>query len=264
MLPNEAAAAIYVGTVVHHRLRPHPHHLSYGVFSLLVDIDRIDEAFKNCRLISYNRFNLFSVYDRDHGPGDGTPLREHARQLLADAKIDIGAQGRIHMLAYPRMCGSVFNPLSVYYGSDRTGRLLGAIYEVNNTFAERRAYVVRAGDPHGAVYAQRCDKELYVSPFITSAGRYGFRLTIPGQDLLLGVQFYDASGPLIRTHFRGTAQPLTDQILRSLLWRFPLLTLKVLGGIHYEALKLWLKGIPLVQRHRSPRYAVTIVPAESQ
>jgi uncharacterized protein len=260
--PPDPPATIYEGTVVHLRLRPRQHRLSYRVFSLLVDVDRLAEASAQLRLFSYNAFNLFSVHDRDHGPGDGTPIAEHARHLLADAGIDCGRHGRIRMLAYPRLLGNVFNPLSVYYASDDEDRLTGVIYEVNNTFGERRSYVVPAGAAAGGVHAHGCAKQLYVSPFAPTAGRYGFRVTDPADNLLLGVHFHDAGGALIRTHFRAAAVGLSDKKLAGLMWRYPLQTGKVLGGIHYEALKLWVKGVPLVKRPAAPRYAVTNVPAE--
>jgi uncharacterized protein len=258
------SSCIYVGTVVHHRLRPTPHKLSYGVFSLLLDVDAIADACQ-LKLLSHNRFNLFSFYDRDHGAGDGEPVASQARRLFADACIDTTG-ATILLLAYPRCLGATFNPISVYYCVNADGALRALIYEVNNTFGQRRAYVVNAGPPgNGGVHAQTCDKALFVSPFAAVEGHYGFRVTAPANHLLLGVQYYDAAGAVLRTHFRASAEPLTDASLIRLLWRFPVLTLKIVGGIHWEALKLWFKGVPMVQRPPSPRYAVTIVtpPAES-
>jgi uncharacterized protein len=213
--------------------------------------------------LSHNRFNLFAHYDRDHGSGTGEPLAAYARRLLSEGGIDTTGC-RIQLLAYPRCLGAAFNPISVYYCTAADGVLCGLIYEVNNTFGARRSYVVAAGPArHAGVYAQACAKELFVSPFAKVEGRYGFRITAPGDHLLLGVQYYDGAGPVLRTHFRATAAPLTDDTLLRLARRTPLQTAKVVGGIHWEALKLWLKGVPLVQRPVSPRYAITTVASPS-
>lgn len=259
----EAGGAIYRGEVVHMRLRPTPHKLRYNVFTLLLDIDRIEQTTERLRLLSYNRANLFAVYDRDHGPGDGAAMATHVRQLLAEAGVET-AGGRLWLLAYPRILGAVFNPLSVFYACRADGSVAGLVYEVNNTFGERHSYVIPAGADQGGVYAQTTQKLMCVSPFTAPAGHYGFRVTRPGRQIALGVQFYDPAGALIRTHFAGVAHRLDDAGLAAVGARYPLMTAKVVGGIHYEALKIWLKGVPLVKRSRSPRYSVSVPASQSQ
>ncbi len=252
-------AALYTGDVVHKRLRPKLHALSYRVFSLLVDIDDLPRLASQLRWFSYNGRNLASISDRDHGTGDGRPLTQFARETLRAHGIDIG-DGRIHLLAYPRIFGYVFNPISVFYCYDTAGALAALIYEVNNTFGGRTHYVIRAGAPQGRVYAHGCGKDLYVSPFNTVQGAYSFRVTDPGADLTLAVMLRDRDGALVKTRFGATAAPLTDRTLMAALARLPLMTLKVMAAIHVEALKLWLKGVPLVRR---PRPAATAAPPYS-
>jgi hypothetical protein len=245
------AGAIYVGEVVHKRLRPRPHALEYRVFSLLLDVDRIGEALAPLRLLSRNRFNLLGFHDSDHGPGDGTPVAVHARRVLAEAGIATGG-ARILLLAYPRVLGYVFNPISVYYVLDAAGRLSALLYEVNNTWGGRTSYAVRAGEPTGRIFHQSARKKMEVSPFADRSGRYAFRVNIPGDELVLGVQLRDPVGPLIKTHFKAAALPLTDGVLARLSLRLPLMTMKVIGAIHLEAFKLWAKGVPLASRQHDP------------
>ena len=257
-------ATIYAGTVVHKRLRPKPHALSYGVFSLLLDLDRLQDIAASSRLFSVNRFNILSFHDADHGPGDGKPTASHARELLKKAGFD-AAQLQILLLAYPRVFGYVFNPLSVYYAIDVTGQLTALIYEVNNTWGERRSYVVGAGSAHLGTFAQSAKKELLVSPFAEANGRYGFRVTAPdaNQDLLVGVSLSDSQGALLKTHFKGSPEPWSDRALLGLLVRFPLLTIKIISAIHIEAFKLWWKGVPITGGATTPSYSVSFdnVPA---
>ncbi|MGQ0457583.1 MAG: DUF1365 domain-containing protein [Hyphomicrobium sp.] len=250
-------AAIYAGRVVHKRLRPKQHALDYGVFALLLDVDQIDEAARRCRLFSRNRFNLVSFYDRDHGAGDGATAGEVARRSLQSAGRPHHGR-RIRLLTYPRILGYVFNPLSVYFVSAPDGALESLVYEVSNTFGERKSYVLAAGDVRdGGVFAQACAKEMFVSPFASGRGAYGFRVIDPAERALVAVLLSDADGALIKTHFRAAREDLSDRQLLRHVARYPLLTLKVIAAIHYEAMKLWLKGVPLATRHASPRYSTT-------
>lgn len=252
-------AAIYVGSVVHKRLRPKPHALSYRVFSVLVDVDRIEAVSSRVRLFSYNRWNIWSLFDKDFGAGGQTSISSYARHGFAAAGFDVEG-AKVLLLCYPRVLGYAFNPLSVFFLVGCDDELIALNYEVSNTFGERKSYIIAAGDAApGGIYAQACRKELFVSPFAARTGRYSFRVRRPGAEVAVGVAFKDGAGPLIKTHFAGQASPFVDQSIANLMIRLPLMTFKVMAGIHYEALKLWWKGVPLVRGHRSPRYSASHV-----
>jgi uncharacterized protein len=256
-----AAVSLVRGMVVHKRLRPKEHALNYAVFSLLLDLDRLDDAARSCRLFALNKFNALSFFARDHLACNTDALADAARQIFTEAGYSTTG-ARVFLLAYPRVLGFAFNPLAVFYLVAPDDKIRAVIYEVRNTFGERKCYVSDARDPAGGVYAHGCDKELFVSPFAASHGRYGFRLAVDDARILLAVNFRDADGPLIKTHFAGVPQPLTTASAAAVLMRMPLTTFRVVAGIHWEALKLWLKGVPLVRRHRSPRYSVTAIPPQ--
>lgn len=255
--PSDAATLVR-GTVVHKRLRPVAHALSYRVFSLLLDLDRLDEAVGRCRLFAHNRFGAMALHDGDHLASMGN-LAETARRIFRDAGFDTH-EARVFLLAYPRVLGFAFNPLSVFYLVEADDTVRAVIYEVRNTFGERKIYVTAAQDAVNGVYAHGFDKELFVSPFAPSRGRYGFRLATDPKRVLLAVNFRDADGPLIKTHFFGVPEPLTTASAAAVLSRMPLTTFRVVAGIHWEALKLLVKGVPLMRRHRSPRFSISAIP----
>lgn len=250
--PPDAAASLYVGPVMHARLKPKPHRFSYDVFSLLLDLDRLDEADRLASLFSIGRFNLVSFRETDHGVGAG-PLSAQIRGTLGDAGVDL-AGGRVLLLCYPRILGYVFNPLATYwcYGGD--GSLKAVVYEVTNTFHERHAYVapVRPGEMTPAGLRQARDKLMYVSPFLDMGMSYAFRLRPPGETVRLRILESDAEGAILSATFAGERKDLTSRALAGLLARLPLMTLKVTAAIHYEALRLWLKGIRLADHPPAP------------
>lgn len=255
-------SGIYQGTVMHRRLRPKPHALRYRVFSLLIDLDELPVLDGCFRLFSRNRFNLFSFHDRDHGDGEIGSLRARIDRQLLEVGIDLGG-GRIKLLCYPRILGFVFNPLSVLYCHAETGALVAVIYEVNNTFGERHSYLVRteggpiAGGP-GAVVRQSCAKRFYVSPFNDVSGRYDFRLVLPAETVAVAVDQHDSTGLALQAAFIGRRREFSDSALLAAFIRYPLMTLKVVAGIHWEALRLWLKGNPLYKRPAAPKNSVSI------
>jgi DUF1365 family protein len=244
-----AAAALYFGEVMHARLKPMSHRFSYRVMSLLIDLDRLDVANRQSRLFGVNRAALYSFTEKDHGDRDGSSLATYARRRAAEHGIDL-VGGRVLLLCYPRLLGFTFNPLSVYFCYRADGGLALVIYEVRNTFGDIHAYVlpVQPGELSVSGLRQQQDKLFYVSPFIDMPMRYHFRLSPPGADVKLRILETDRSGPLLAATFHGRRRDLTTaRLLRSFL-ALPLVTLNILAAIHWEALRLWVKGARPVPR----------------
>ena len=239
------SSAAYAGHVVHTRLRPKPHRLRYRVFSLLLDLAELPALDRSLRFFSVNRFNLLSFHERDHGPGDGVPLLVHVDQRLAASGLDRRG-GAVRLLCYPRFLGYAFNPLSVYFCDRPDGSRLAVIYEVSNTFGERVSYVLPAGETVDGLLHQACVKELFVSPFNRVEGTYAFHVRPPADETVIGIVYNDTAGPVLKAHFHGTREELSDRAILSLVRRYPLMTLKVIAAIHWEALRLYAKGVRLV------------------
>jgi len=243
------AAALYVGDVMHARMRPTAHRFQYRVMSLLIDLGRLDEAGRQSPLFAVNRRALYSFHERDHGRRDGSSLLAYAQACAAEHGVDLTG-GRVLLLCYPRLLGYVFNPLSVYFCYRSNGDLALMIYEVRNTFGELKPYVLPV-EPHelsAAGLRQEQNKEFYVSPFIDMAMRYHFRVMPPGDNVKLRILETGGDGPLLAATFFGRRRPLTSRSLLAAFASLPLVTFKIFGAIHWEALRLWIKGIRLVPR----------------
>lgn len=239
-------ARAHEGLTTHVRYTPFERRFSYRLAQVSVDIDHLPETAKALALFSHNRFNLFSFHDRDHGDRTGAPLRPWAERMFASAGIDLGG-GRIDLMCFPRMLGFVFNPISLYFGHGADGRLAGVIYEVNNTFGETHAYVAPVDGAQ--VHAHETQKLLHVSPLFAVEGDYRFRIQTPGQHFRLVVENWVADA---RTHLAtlvSEARPLTDGWLARIFLTMPMMTLQVVIAIHWQALKLFLRG---ARYHKRP------------
>ena len=244
-----APASLYFGDVMHARLKPVLHRFSYRVMSLLIDLDRLDEADRQCQLFGVNRAALYGFHEADHGERDGSSLRAYAQARASEHGISLTG-GRVWLLCYPRLLGYTFNPLSIYFCYNANGALALIIYEVRNTFGEIHSYVlpVGPGEVTAAELRQEQDKLFYVSPFVAMATRYRFRISPPGEGVRLRILEVDAEGPLLAATFSGRRRALSTRALLRAFVTLPFLTLKIVGAIHWEALRLWLKGVKLVPR----------------
>src|ERR1700710_1412702 len=247
--PADAAAALYFGNVMHARLKPLGHRFSYRVMSLLIDLDRLDEADRQSPLFAVNRAALYSFYETDHAERDGSSLRAYVQRCAAARGIDLSG-GRVLLLCYPRLFGYTFNPLSAYFCYSAGGDLALIIYEVRNTFGDIHPYVlpVQPGEISEAGVRQQQAKLFYVSPFIEMAMRYHFRVSPPGERVKLRILETDREGPLLAATFHARRRALnTAALLRSFV-ALPLVTFKIVAAIHWEVLRLWIKGARLVPR----------------
>jgi DUF1365 family protein len=243
------AAALYFGDVMHARLKPVGHRFSYRVMNLLIDLDRLDDADCRSHLFGVNRAALYSFHESDHGDCDGTSLRSYAQRCAGLHGIDLTG-GRVLLLCYPRLFGYTFNPLSVYFCYRADGRLALMIYEVRNTFGEIHPYIlpVTPDQISAAGIRQQQRKLFYVSPFIEMAMRYHFRVSEPQEAVKVRILETDDDGPLLAATFSGKRRALTTSALLRSFFSLPLVTFKILAAIHWEALRLWIKGARFVPR----------------
>lgn len=234
------ASALYFGSVFHRRLGAVQHRFRYRLFWLFVDLDELHELGRRLRLFSHNRFNLFSLHDRDHGDGSSRDLRDQAVALLTESGIgdDIGA---IRLLCMPRTLGYDFNPLSVYFCFARDGRVTALIYEVHNTFGNRHSYVMPVKTSGGAV-RQACDKTFFVSPFLPMGLRYEFLVSSPGDSIAIAIRAASPNGPVLRAALAGERQALTDWSLMRAAAFVPFVSMKTIAAIHWQGLRLLMKG----------------------
>lgn len=251
-------SAIYSGIVGHRRLKPARHQLRYACYWLLIDLDELPSLSGKLKLFSHNRWNIFSLRNSDHGARTGDALRGYVERELAAAGLDV-SRGPIRLLTMPRLFGYAFNPLSVFFCYNADGALKATLYEVRNTFGQRHSYLIPVAAASSGPIIQTCRKAFYVSPFMDMDLVYEFRLNPPGEAVSLVISARDAGGKVLDAWLTAARQPLTDGALIRLLFTRPLLTLKVIAAIHYEAFWLVLKGLRLRALPSPPSAPVTIV-----
>jgi hypothetical protein len=252
-------SGLYPGVVTHTRFKPRGHKLRYRIFMLLLDLDELPALDRALKLFGLDRFGLTGFSERDHLDGSATSLKTQVETLVSDAGLPHG--GPVRMLCMPHILGGVFNPLTVYFCHRPDGALSAILYEVNNTFGETHSYLIPAQDR--PLIEQGVDKGFYVSPFMDMDLAYSFRIVPPGERVSVAVDVSDAEGRILAAAFSGGRVELSDAALWRAWLAHPLMTLGVMSAIHWEALKIWLKGERIRVRPKAPSRPVTVVgPAE--
>ena len=242
-------AHIYFGSVMHARLRPRRNRFRYPVFFLRVPLHRLETL--RSPLFSLDRWNLLSFHRKDHGARDGSALLPWIRSVLQREGLD-GVDGEVHLQTFPRVLGYVFNPVSFWLCHDRAGSLRAVLCEVNNTFGESHNYLLAHADQRPIAPGDRLSarKVFHVSPFCAVRGDYRFRFD--SDAARVRIDYDDGDGALLITGIEGRGMPLdTPAALRALLG-YPWMTLAVIGRIHWQALKLWGKGVPFFRKPAPP------------
>ena len=239
-------SSIYNGTVIHKRFKPKIHYFKYKVFSLLIDLSELEYLSKKIKFFSHNKFNLVSFYEKDHGNRDGSSLVSWVKKNLKDNNIN-SEDVKIKLLCYPRILGYVFNPLSVFYIYNIDEKLICILYEVKNTFGEQHTYIFKV-DNNQNLYQHNCSKKFHVSPFIEMNCKYFFRLLKPGEKISVIIDQYQTDEKILYASQDGQRVDFnTKELIRSYL-KHPLMTFKIISAIHFEAFKLWLKGIKFIKK----------------
>ena len=239
-------SSIYNGTVIHKRFKPKIHYFKYKVFSLLIDLSELENLSKKIKFFSYNKFNLVSFYEKDHGNRDGSSLVSWVKKNLEDNNIN-SENTKIKLLCYPRILGYVFNPLSVFYIYDESEKLVCILYEVKNTFGEQHTYIFKV-DNDQKLYQHNCSKKFHVSPFIEMNCKYFFRLLKPGEKISVIIDQYQTDEKILYASQDGERVDFnTKELIKSYL-KHPLMTFKIISAIHFEAFKLWVKGIKFIKK----------------
>ena len=239
-------SCIYSGFVTHERFKPKRHFFSYKTFSLLIDLDELEDIGKKIKFFSYNKFNILSFHNIDHGNRDGSSLIKWVKSTLKKSKININIK-KIKLLCYPRFFGYVFNPLSIFFCYDKNLKLRAVLYEVKNTFNEQHTYIFRCSTSSNLIL-HKCNKKFYVSPLIEMETFYNFRLLKPGKKLNVLIKQNDKKGLLLIARQTGKRLNLSSKNLFFEFLKHPLMSFKVILAIHFEAFRLWSKGIKHVKK----------------
>ena len=239
-------SSIYNGKVIHKRFKPKEHFFKYSVFSLLIDLSELNQLDKEIKFFSFNKFNLISFYEKDHGSRDGSSLVAWVKKNLEVNNIHF-KDIKIKLLCYPRIFGYVFNPLSVFFIYNSNEKLISILYEVKNTFGEQHTYIFKVDDDL-KLFQHNCSKKFHVSPFIEMDCNYFFRILKPEDKMSVIIDQYQTNEKILYASQDGKRVDFNSKELLKSYLKHPLMTFKIISAIHFEAFKLWTKGIKFIKK----------------
>ena len=254
---NQIRSSLFSNVVVHQRFLPFKYKFQYSVVSFYICYDELESLDKTISFFSYNKFNIFSFHERDHGYRDHRTLKQFVKDILSNNFIRYDNL-KFNILCFPRVFGYVFNPLSIIFCFDKDN-LIAILYEVKNTSNEQHTYCF-ASKTHGikSIYKHYCKKFFYVSPFIEMQGYYSFKTKIPSNNLsLLIEQFNEKKEKVLLASQIGKRTNLTSKTIIKSFFKNPLMTIRVIFGIHYQAVKIFFKGGKYYSRNKKPKDTIS-------
>ena len=239
-------SCLYECKVMHHRLQPREHRFEYQLFYLDLDLDEIDQVAGQVRGFSRNRWNLYEFRDRDHltlpGKADGS-LKEHVLAWISQQGLHLPPETRITLVTLPRVLGYIFNPVSFYFCEDQAGTTQCVVVQVGNTFREMKPYLIREPERPGFFHLVT-PKHFYVSPFSELDLAFDFKVRVPDEQMEIHIDDRKGDALVLLSALIGKRREFTTGRLAWLTLKFPFVTLKVIFLIHWQAFRLWWKGLP--------------------
>jgi len=226
---------------MHHRFSPKEHRFNHRIFMFCMDLDEIEILSDRFLLLSHNRFNLFSICDRDHLQKENRSIKEKVIEYVRANGVNLDTDCRIKLITLPRIAGYIFNPVSFYFISNSKSEPLCALAEVSNTYHERKPYLLN--QLTNDRFRLRVPKHFYVSPFSSLELEFDFDLGLPADRLDIKINEFDEDRMVLSSSLTGDVRPFTGRRICWYAIKYPLLTLKVIAIIHWHALRLKLKGI---------------------
>ncbi|HEY9730994.1 MAG TPA: DUF1365 domain-containing protein [Drouetiella sp.] len=236
-------SCLYESKITHQRMHPKKHRVEHSMFLFYLDLDELGDTAS--RLLAYNKFSLYALFDRDHFDRSETSLKRKVIDFIHRFQPGLNID-RIKVLTNLRFLNYVFNPITVFYCFDNSLQLQCAVAEVGNTFGEKKPYLILS---HGTnLLKDRQRKNFYVSPFINLDTDVAFELSLPGEKLNLNVNTIENGETVLAANTHGRKIELTDSNLLALTFKYPFVTFFVIGAIHFHALLLWLKKVPFITK----------------